>query len=486
MFLRTRRSALPALSTSLLALGASAQSGGFTPGDLYFAIAGVQAPFPDGGSGLARVDPTTGAVSVLLDLPSSGSVPITQGIAYDPFRDRIVFGGIPTSGAPLGLWAVDAAGAFQLLTADNSAPDNLIAPATSGRIYYRRATIGGRLRYVDASNVEHIVMDSAGTAPFAPTYDPYAGAMAYDAPSNSLIMATLSFQFSNCPGGGTNALNVHRIVLSADGSRAVGESCNQIQLQAATNSNNACGIGRMANGHLVIAVDPNANGVEPSFVEVDPASLALSVFASAGPNTTMKCGSYSTLLGKAYNVDSSAHTLRVYSQGGAATVFPTSVPISPSGNSLMTWMEIPPATCGGNNVALYCTAKTTSQNCVPAITTSGGASVSAGSGFTLQCHGLGANKNGLLFYSTVGALGAPYQGGTLCVKAPIKRLPPTNSGGSAACSGVLTTDFNAWIAGGHDAALIAGADVWGQFWFRDPGAASGTGLSGGVSFSLCN
>lgn len=51
---------------------------------------------------------------------------------------------------------------------------------------------------------------------------------------------------------------------------------------------------------------------------------------------------------------------------------------------------------------------------------------------------------------------------------------------------MLDYDFNTWVATGLDPALVAGAMVDGQFWFRDPGSPSTTGLSGGVEFVLCD
>jgi hypothetical protein len=74
------------------------------------------------------------------------------------------------------------------------------------------------------------------------------------------------------------------------------------------------------------------------------------------------------------------------------------------------------------------------------------------------------------------------------VAPPWGRTPLQPSGGLApppGCSGSFAIDFNAWIQGGNDPGLVAGAQVHGQYWYRDPGSSLGTGLSDGITFSIC-
>ncbi|MCK6446044.1 MAG: carboxypeptidase regulatory-like domain-containing protein [Planctomycetes bacterium] len=137
----------------------------------------------------------------------------------------------------------------------------------------------------------------------------------------------------------------------------------------------------------------------------------------------------------------------------------------------------------------YCTAKTNSLGCVPVMDADGNPSASAGSGFVLSAASVLNKKAGLLFYSTVGANGNPFQGGTLCCKLPIVRTPVQNSGGSASgndCTGTFVFDFNGYIAAGADPNLVSGANVWSQYWSRDPGfaAPNNTSLSNGTSFTI--
>ncbi len=477
---------LSSIALAAVAPVASASSGGFTPGDLYFSILGPQSPFPDGGSGIARIDWQTGNVSVLLDMPAN-STPGNSSMAYDPFRDRIVFAGIPFTGAPLGSWAIDASGVYTSLHTDNNAWPRLISPAGNGRIYYCFDSFAGQphFRYLDANDNEQILMDSTGAAPYSAAWEQFATEMTYDAPSNSLIVALYGAANSICSGASTNFVVVRKLPLSADGSRVAGpESCAQFQISPIGNLNAPCGIGRLPNGDVLLPIDPNASGVDAVFLRVDPSNLAISTFASLGSGIPLKFGGYSSALWSAFDIDILTHTVRLYPAGssGSGGSFSTSVPISPAGNTPMAWIEIPGAAC---NVATYCTAKTTSHSCVPSISATGAPSASAGSGFTIQAANVEPMKNGVLFYCYAGPAAQPFQGGTFCLKFPVKRTPPTNSGGAANCSGVLSMDFNAWIATGFDPGLVAGAQIWAQDWFRDPTAPFGTGLSNALTFHIC-
>lgn len=135
----------------------------------------------------------------------------------------------------------------------------------------------------------------------------------------------------------------------------------------------------------------------------------------------------------------------------------------------------------------YCTGKVNSLGCTPQIAFTGVPSASGSSPFTVSASNLINNKNGLFFYGTHGPLGAPFQGGFLCVKAPFERTLVQQSGGNAPpndCSGSLTFDLNAWIQLGLDPNLVAGQRVNGQFWARDPQSPSTTSLSNAIEFIL--
>ena len=135
---------------------------------------------------------------------------------------------------------------------------------------------------------------------------------------------------------------------------------------------------------------------------------------------------------------------------------------------------------------VYCTARINSQGCTPAIAATGTASLS-GAPFDITCTQVLNNKSGLFFYGYDGKA-SPFQGGYLCVQAPAKRTAVQSSGGNPPpddCSGLYSFDFAAHLAGGTDPALVAGASVYGQYWYRDP-ANSGfsTGRSDAVYFRV--
>lgn len=147
-------------------------------------------------------------------------------------------------------------------------------------------------------------------------------------------------------------------------------------------------------------------------------------------------------------------------------------------------------TCGGGGgITIYCTSKVNSVGCTPAIAFTGTPSATAGSGFTISASNVINNKNGLIFYSTVGPNGLAFQGGHLCAKPPIKRTGVLSSGGNPPpndCSGTYSFDFNVHIAGGTDPNLIQGAKVWAQWWARDPGfnPPDNTSLSDALEFTI--
>ena len=144
------------------------------------------------------------------------------------------------------------------------------------------------------------------------------------------------------------------------------------------------------------------------------------------------------------------------------------------------------AACDGN-VVTYCTAKVATGGCVPAIGSVGVPSASPGNVFLIQTANVPLGNLGIFFYGQNGQAAIPFQGGFVCPQPPTLRTPSTSSGfGAGTCDGVYTIDFNAYIASGADPALVSGAPVQIQTWFRDPpDPVSGTGLSDALDFTIC-
>ena len=134
---------------------------------------------------------------------------------------------------------------------------------------------------------------------------------------------------------------------------------------------------------------------------------------------------------------------------------------------------------------VYCTAKVNSQGCLPAIGFTGMPSASAGSGYNVTATQIVSKVGGLFIYSRTGPAATPFQGGFLCVAAPVRRTSGQLSGGSTGCSGSFNLDFNAYIASGADPALQAGVQFWGQYWSRDPASPTATSLTDALTAVIC-
>ncbi len=139
--------------------------------------------------------------------------------------------------------------------------------------------------------------------------------------------------------------------------------------------------------------------------------------------------------------------------------------------------------CGAAN---YCTALTSTSGCLPSMGSAGSASLASPAGFLVNATNLESGQNGLLYFGTTGKNNLPFNGGTLCVKAPHYRLPVQNAGGAGICGGSIgytLAQFLAHPTGGP--LLVGGTHVNCQVWFRDPPAAFTVGLTDGLQFTVC-
>ena len=131
------------------------------------------------------------------------------------------------------------------------------------------------------------------------------------------------------------------------------------------------------------------------------------------------------------------------------------------------------------NISTYCTAKVTSNGCVPAIGSTG--TPSPIGAFALTCDNVEVNQLGAAVYSLAGPASSPFLGGTLCIQTPnVIRTPIQSSGGLALCTGTYVHDMTGAIVSPPPS-----TQFWAQFWFRDSGDMQGTGLSDGITFTTC-
>lgn len=137
-------------------------------------------------------------------------------------------------------------------------------------------------------------------------------------------------------------------------------------------------------------------------------------------------------------------------------------------------------------IGRYCSAKTNSLGCEPRITAQGVPSASASSGFVIGAERALAGQFGVLFFGVGGPNDRPFQGGTLCVLAPLRRTQPqlAAGGGAPPCAGTYALDWNAWLAANPGAPLSAGTQIWCQYWMRDGAAAACT--TDALTFVLCD
>jgi hypothetical protein len=141
--------------------------------------------------------------------------------------------------------------------------------------------------------------------------------------------------------------------------------------------------------------------------------------------------------------------------------------------------------CTGN-VQNYCAAKLNSEGCLPVLEFSGIPSLSSGAEFRITAESVLRSKTGMLFYGFA-TYAAPYQGGTMCIRAPLRRTPVQDSGGTSSndCSGTYSYDMNARIRSGIDPVLVPGQFVATQYFYRDPDASFYSGLTNAVCFTIC-
>jgi hypothetical protein len=134
----------------------------------------------------------------------------------------------------------------------------------------------------------------------------------------------------------------------------------------------------------------------------------------------------------------------------------------------------------------YCTAKTNSAGCTPAIDSVGVPSATAGAGFHVVANSLLSNKPGLLLYGTAGPAATPFGGGRLCLAPPVRRANSVFSGGVGACGGHFDVDFNVFIAA-TPALQVPGQGLWLQYWSRDPGfpAPDNVNLTDALRCTIC-
>jgi hypothetical protein len=137
----------------------------------------------------------------------------------------------------------------------------------------------------------------------------------------------------------------------------------------------------------------------------------------------------------------------------------------------------------------YCSSGTSASGCNALISSTGAASATAATGFSLMASGVEGGKDGLFFFGTNGRQANPWGNGTSrqCVVPPVIRgglLASTGTNG--ACDGAFGQDLNALWTAKPPKNPGAGAVVQAQLWYRDPLNTSNqtTSLSDAIEFQV--
>lgn len=136
----------------------------------------------------------------------------------------------------------------------------------------------------------------------------------------------------------------------------------------------------------------------------------------------------------------------------------------------------------------YCTGKTNGAGCVPSIGRNGLPSPTAQSGFEITASDVVNETVGLLAWTLNGRIANPFQGGTWCLRSPLRRTPLRSSGGSARpvidCSGKWALDFNTYMQ--QIIPPSVGTTISCQWYGRDPvlAAPQNVQLSNALEFVL--
>ncbi|MEZ6017887.1 MAG: N-acetylmuramoyl-L-alanine amidase [Planctomycetota bacterium] len=137
-----------------------------------------------------------------------------------------------------------------------------------------------------------------------------------------------------------------------------------------------------------------------------------------------------------------------------------------------------------NAPLVYCSPKTSSAGCTPAIGFTGTPSFAA-SDFVVYCDQVLTQQFGLLLWSDQPA-NIPFFGGTLCLGNAPQRTQVAFSNGlpNVACSGRLELPITSGFL--VNRGLFPGSTVYTQWWYRDPGLlpAAPVGLSEGLRFTV--
>jgi len=469
---------------SALAAPGFAQGPGFKPGELFLYSPGLQGPGYS-GAGILRMNPTTGASSVLLQ--TATAQPNIGTVAFDPYRQRVVVSAALTLQQPSRLYYVDGNGALEdPLALVGPAAANCIAPAGNGRIYFQAFIPGvNAFSYLDANDDLQTLYESDGVTPLLPAGPMSAPSGAIYEPATNALFFAFFDQNASFPG---EHIRVRKVPLSADGSRVGGPMVDSLyNVSPGLGGEQPVGWSHGPDGKLILNVITAEAGAMPRMLQVDPANVAITPWGNTGttdPSVGLflfVAGAYSAALDKVVVVDAWNKQLRSFAQGSAGGLG-GAVPIGPATfPNVGIQVNLVSVPSDAHVSTSYCTAKTTTlPGCLASIQSFGVPAQSNPAGFHVIAAPAPGGNPGLFLWSLAGPASTPFAGGWLCVQTPLTRgaLVPAE-GTLGQCNGVFQMSGAGF---GND--WSAGAQLFVQCWFRDPGNQLSSALSDALTFTV--
>jgi FlgD Ig-like domain len=294
-----------AIAAAMLAAIPDIGLAAFQNGDLYLLSPALPGPNTTTIKGIVRVNPSTGTSTLLY----STGIGLGSYVDYDAYRDLLVF---TRSDSLLG---INSSGAVTLLNHLPSLQVGAIAARGDGPVYIQ---IAAELRYIDAGNVLHGVLDQPGTATFSPPGGPLSiRELHYDRPSQSLIACFEGGTIGLCPDA--NQICATKIPLNVAGTQVSG-ALTSAQHDVSTSSEVVVDLSSLPGNRVLIVVQTNNGAQEPRMLALDPATMTIANYAANGPYTgasTTSAGTYSSVRGEVVILDSFNDSLHSFPEGGS-------------------------------------------------------------------------------------------------------------------------------------------------------------------------
>lgn len=474
---------LLAVASLALAAAASAQAGDFTTGDVYLSNDSIHGAPPNNGASILRIDPTSGAVTTLLN---SQWVAGFGSLAWDTYRHRLIWRA--TLALPAQhIWSVDGEGNAQDMGLATSAY-SWFAPAGDGRIFCLENPGGPAfVAWIDGANRAHRLLDPTGTTNYTIPVGPFQNlrGMVYDAATNALYAVS----HIDCDGLGHQTIVMGKLALSADGTRVLGPpTCTSTDITSSF-LEVPVGLSHLPNGELLVvcqAPNQSPDVPLPRLLSYDPATSSFSTFAFTGVQAPgdaygIHDGVWSSALGKALILDTFSDTLRSFapgSSGNGTKIVPTGGAVSSNGGSSEAEQlaEISPAACDGAWVP-YSIGLKGKGNFVPALMGSG--CPVPGASLTLKISDVVGGASGSLFVGLAPAA-VPFKGGKFVVGA-ITLTAAIGVGGAPGVAGAGTLNLPAALPANP---LLTGVSVYMQCGFSDAAAVKGVSLTQGLQMEI--